>query len=332
MSGKRTRRRSSSADRGPDAGTIIGQYRVERVIATRPGVDTVLEAHDPAGSRVAVTVLGEHVTGDPERLRATLQLVRVRASLKHPHLLSVRGPRRGDGKAFYVTAQPSAATLAERLRSGPLPPSDALRLARQVASALELAASKGLVHHDLTPAAIGLKRGGPAHALLGDFALTSPYAPGCDLLAASGNVRYRSPEELRGRPAQVRSNVYSLACIMVECLTGAPPYAHDPPLLTMQAHLGEAPPKVTERNPRLPADLDAVIARSLAKDPAERYRSPSDLVDAAVTTFAGAAAAVKRAEAAAPPKTAPKQRARPPQRTATRRRRRITAWAAARLR
>jgi hypothetical protein len=108
-----------------------------------------------------------------------------------------------------------------------------------------------------------------------------------------------------------------MACILVECLTGAPPFAHEPPLLTMEAHLGEPPPRVSERNPRLPSALDAVVARGLAKEPAHRFATATALVDAAQAALAPAAA------------PAPAPAARPAPRPTRRRRRfRIPAWTA----
>jgi Protein kinase domain len=267
--------------RAIEPGSTIAQFRVERVISERPGIDTVVEARTASGSRVALTVLGEALAADSERLRETLKLVRVRASIRHPHLVPLRGPRRDHGHSFYVTALASSTTLADRLRAGPLPPGDALRVARQIASALELTASHGLIHRDLTPAAVGMKRGGPIHALLGDFAITSPSGTGCELLATTGAVGYRAPEELRGKPARPRSNVYSLTCILVECLTGERPFPYDPPLLALHAHLVEPPPVISPRGRGLPALIDEVIAQGMAKQPGDRFRSPSQLVEAA---------------------------------------------------
>ncbi len=250
--------------------------------------------------------------------------------------MPLRGPRRDHGHSFYVTTIASSTSLADRLRAGPLSPGDALRLAGQLAGALELPASQGLIHRDLTPAAVGLRRGGPIHALLGDFAVTSPLGAGCELLAANGGVDYRSPEELRGRRTRPRSNVYSLTCILVECLTGERPFPYDPPLLTLQAHLVEPPPVISTRGDGLPALIDEVIAQGMAKDPSDRFRSPSQLVEAATRALA----AGERSAAAAPrhkpqaPKKAPVRERRPahPQRRPSRRRvGHLSAWAAVAL-
>ena len=121
----------------------------------------------------------------------------------------------------------------------------------------------------------------PPEALLTDFGIGAPRARACELGAAVEDASYRSPEEIRGEHPDARSNVYSLACILVECLTGEPLYAYDRPLLTLQGHLTEPPPKLSEREAGLPEALDAVVAAALAKDPRERQASPGALMRAA---------------------------------------------------
>jgi Protein kinase domain len=273
------RKRHSSRKITP--GATLGQFRVVRIVARRPGIDTLVEAQNASGARVGVTVLGDAFDRDPALRDATLKLVRTRAELAHPNLLPLRGPWQSSGRIFYASVPPGRKTLADRLQAGALEPADALRLAADVAAALELAARKGVVHRDLRPGAIELREGADERALLGDFGITLPFGPGCELLRTSGCLDYRSPEELRGERPRPRSNVYALACILVECLTGAPPHRYDRPLLTLHAHLVEPPPRVSERVEGLPERFDAVIAQGLAKDPRERFRSPAQLVEAA---------------------------------------------------
>jgi hypothetical protein len=273
-----TIQRKKSQARAIAPGATLGQFRVVRVVSSRPGIDAIVEAKTASGTRVGLTVLGDAFSADPALRNATLKLARTRAALEHPHLLPMRGPWQSSGRAFYASVGPGRETLAERLRAGPLEPADAVRIVGQVAGALELAAAGGLVHHELTPSAIVLQNG---DAKLGDFGITSPFGRGCELFARSGCIDYRSPEELRGEPARLRSSVYSLTCILVECLTRAPPYHHERPLLTLHAHLVEPAPRISERANGLPARIDAVIATGMAKDPRERFRSPAQLVEAA---------------------------------------------------
>jgi hypothetical protein len=156
-----------------------------------------------------------------------------------------------------------------------------MRLLGQVAGALEAAGRAGLVHRELAPENILLTGGKPSRALLTDFGIAIPPSRRCELFGAVEAIDYRSPEELRGEPLDQQSNAYSLACILVECLTGAPPYPYDRPLLTLHAHLVDPPPRVSQRRAGLSPELDAVVATGLAKDPPERFRSPARLMRAA---------------------------------------------------
>jgi serine/threonine protein kinase len=268
-------------DRTIRPGMAIGRFRVEGVVSSRPDVATIVDARAGNWSRVTLTVLAEPVRADKERREAIVKLADARATLEHPHLLPALAAFEDGGRTVFATAFKGPLTLADRLREGPLEPQKALRILGQVAAALELAATKGLVHRDLTPEAIALRERAPDHAFLGDFGIAHPLGPACAPTGATDGVDYRSPEELRGESPGPRSNVYSLACILVECLTGEPPYRHDRPLLTIHAHMVERPPRITQRRKGLPHRIDDVIARALAKDPRDRHRSPAQLVAAA---------------------------------------------------
>jgi Protein kinase domain len=259
---------------------IVNGYRVERVLSTRLGIHTVMEAVDPDGHHVALTLLDAAVTEDPRLRRHVLRLARTRASIDHPNVLPLLGTHELENRVGLVSVLAGPRTLADRLETGPLEPDEALRILCQVAGALETAAAHGLVHRDLAPKSIVLADGEPDRVFLGDFGITMPPLPGCELVDAAEGIDYSSPEEVRGEPLEPESNVYSLACILVECLTGAPPFPYDRPLLTLHAHVVETPPSVSERRPGLPAALDEVIARAMAKDQRERFRSPGRLMRA----------------------------------------------------
>jgi Protein kinase domain len=257
-----------------------GGYRVERVLSTRLGIHTVVQAISPDGRRVAITLLDPAVADNPHLRRHVLRLARTRASIRHPNVLPLLGPHEVEDRIGLVSAMAGPCTLADRLAQGPLDPGEAVSILCQVAGALETAAAGGLVHRDLAPRSIVFGEGDSDRVFLGDFGITVPPLPGCELVDAAEGIDYCSPEEVRGEPLEPESNVYSLACLLVECLTGAPPYSYDRPLLTLHAHVVEPPPRVTERRPELPAALDEVIARAMAKDPRERFRSPGRLMRA----------------------------------------------------
>jgi serine/threonine-protein kinase len=257
-----------------------GGYRVERVLSTRLGIHTVVQAVGPDGGRVAITLLDPAVADDPHLRRHVLRLARTRASIRHPNVLPLVGPREVDDRIGLVSVLAGPQTLADRLDQGPLEPGEAVSILCQVAGALETAAASGLVHRDLAPRSIVFGAGDAERVFLGDFGITVPPLPGCELVDAAEGIDYCSPEEVRGEQLEPESNVYSLACLLVECLTGKPPYAYDRPLLTLHAHVVEPPPRVSERRADLPAALDEVIARAMAKDPRERFRSPGRLMRA----------------------------------------------------
>jgi Protein kinase domain len=295
-------------------------YRVERVLSTRLGIHTVVQAVGPDGGRVAITLLDPAVADNPHLRRHVLRLARTRASIRHPNILPLVGPHELDDRIGLVSALAGPCTLADRLASGPLEPGDAVSILCQVASALETAAAGALVHRDLAPKSIVFGEGDSDRVFLGDFGITVPPLPGCELIDTAEGIDYSSPEEVRGEPLDPESNVYSLACLLVECLTGAPPYPYDRPLLTLHAHVVEPPPRVTERRPELPAALDDVIARAMAKDPRERYRSPG-LLMRAVAEALGLEATVpvlvpERAQEEARVRPRPRPAARPRRRPA----------------
>jgi Protein kinase domain len=287
-------------------GTVVDGYRVERIIAVREGVHTLAEATAPGGERVTLKLLAEALEGKDLRRRAA-KLARVQASIGHPHVLSIVD----DGKSrehFCLGGAPAnAVTLEDRLRDGPLEAKQAVTLLSQLAGALETARRRGLVHRGLTPAAVIVTADEPPRALLTDFGIAVEDGAGCERGEAVEDADYRSPEEIRGEPPTPESSVYSLGCMLVTCLTGAPPYPYYRPLLAVHAHLVEAPPRVSERNRDLPHELDEVVARALAKDPQERYGSPVALMRSVQRTLGMVApipgpSAPKRQEAAKPQK------------------------------
>lgn len=267
-----------------ESGAFIDSFRVERVIATRADMYTLVEAHDPDGEQVALTLLAPSLVGDKKVRRSVLGLARLRASIEHPHVLGFRGAVESGTRVYLVSEPAGPRTLADLLGEGRLDDDDALRILGQVAGALETAATQGLTHRALTPQAISLRDGDGEQgvdAVLTDFGIAVPPAPGCDLLGLGDGAAYRSPEEVRGETPEPESNVYSLACLLVECLTGTTPFPYDRPLLTLHAHVVEPPPQVSELRPDLPLALDHVVARGMAKDPHERHRSPAQLIRAA---------------------------------------------------
>ena len=179
--------------------------------------------------------------------------------------------------------------LKERLQLGRLDPADAIGILAQVASALDAAHARGLVHRDVKPSNVLLDTGarpdGSDHVYLADFGLTkrvSEEAGIGDDGHLLGTIDYVAPEQIAGEEIDGRADVYSLGCVLYECLVGQPPFRRDSDLAVVFAHLETEPPAPSAERPELPAALDAVIARALAKEPDERYSSCSELARAAL--------------------------------------------------
>ena len=299
----------------PRVGTVVDGYRIDRIISVRAGLHAVVAATAPSGDGVTLKLLANAPQGKEVRRRLA-KLSPVRASIQHPNMLPLVPKACGKQRLCLAGVPADAVTLADLLCNGPLPPKTAVALMSQVAGALETARQRGLTHRELSPAAIIVTAEDPPKALLTDFGLADPDAPGCELPAVVEDADYRSPEELHGEPPMSESCVYSLACILVACLTGSPPYPYDRPLLALHAHLVERPPRPSERNPDLPQELDGPVARAMAKDPATRYRAPGAFM-LAVQSALGVEAPIPVTEAPQSPRPSPRRprrvpRARPP--------------------
>ena len=264
-----------------DVGTRVDGFRVERIVSRRPGLNTLAEAATLRGERVTLDVVARPLNEDRELRRRMARLIPLRASVDHPNVLRLLKAVDGGQRLHMESIPRGAGTLADLLVEGPLERTQALKILGQVAGALETARAKGLVHRALSPRSIVVQPGDEPKVFLTDFGIGAPRVLPCELSAALEDAAYRAPEEVRGEAPEPASNVYSLTCMLVECLTGAPPHAYSRPVLTLHAHLTAPPPRLSERDPSLPPELDEVVARGLAKDPREREGSPGALVNAA---------------------------------------------------
>jgi serine/threonine kinase PknH len=269
---------SMAAETHEAVSTTIAGLTVERVLSRVPGRYTLVEAASPQGKRVALKLFADPLAADPELRGRLLRLADLGDALAHPLLPVLGALDLGDGRTALVHPVPQGRTLAELLRNGPLERTEAIGILSQVAGALETAHALGLPTDELTPEDVFVTNGRPRQATLVAFGVRTPTRRGCEAIAG---VDYRSPEEIGGRPRERASAVYGLACLLVECLTGAPPYPYDRPLLTLQAHRVEAPPEISARRKGLPKEIDAVVASGLNKQPEQRYASPARLMRAA---------------------------------------------------
>src|SRR2546423_4347900 len=171
--------------------------------------------------------------------------------------------------------------LKTLLGDGPLPLRRALRIVGQIASALDAAHARGLVHRDVKPANILV--GEDDRAYLSDFGVVKELATNGTTRTGSfvGTSEYSAPEQIEGRPVDARADVYALACVLYECLSGAAPFHRPSEVAVLNAHLPAPPPKLTRAAPELPPALEPVIAKALSKSPLDRYASCGEFLAAA---------------------------------------------------
>jgi serine/threonine protein kinase len=253
-------------------GTLLGQYRIDDVIG-RGGAATVYKAYQPSLERnVAIKVLCP--TDDPQFAARFQREAWVIAQLQHPNILPIYecGER---GGLFYLALQyiDDGATLAQRL-GVPTDPGVALALTERVLSALEYAHMRGVVHRDLKPANILMAA--PDWPVLADFGIAklTSASPGLTLTGwVIGTPEYMAPEQASGQPIDARADIYAMGVVLYEMLTGRVPFTSSSPVAVLQQHLNAPPPSLRSAAPHLPAAVEAIVLRALAKAPADRYPS-----------------------------------------------------------
>ncbi|MGH7724802.1 MAG: protein kinase domain-containing protein [Candidatus Eiseniibacteriota bacterium] len=265
---------------------LADRYRIEHE-AGRGGMATVYVAEDLRHHRrVAIKVLEPGTVTALGRERF-LREIEIAARLNHPHIVPLFEAGALGERCFYVMPYVEGETLRARLvREGQLPIEEALRLASEVASALGHAHKHGILHRDVKPENVLLSDG---MARLSDFGISRAYEPS-DPSATSrgmtepgtviGTPRYMSPEQAAGGALDPRTDLYALACVLYEMLAGHPPFVAPTPDAVIQQHLTVAPRPLHELRASIPAALSAVVARALAKLPADRFDSASSFVEA----------------------------------------------------
>jgi YVTN family beta-propeller protein len=266
------------------AGSTLAAYRIERLIG-RGGMGDVFLAVDTKLRRpVALKVVAEALAGDDRFRERLLRESRLAASLDHPNVVPIYDAGEADGRLFIAMRYVTGLDLKALLRAeGPLEPARAVAIAGQVASALDAAHRRDLVHRDVKPSNVLLDRqDGPEHAYLADFGLMqSGRGSGPADGQLMGTVDYVAPEQIRGDDLDGRTDQYALGCLLFECLTGTLPFPRGSDVAAIYAHLEETAPRASERGEGLPPAVDAVLRRAMAKEPAERFGTCTELVEAA---------------------------------------------------
>jgi eukaryotic-like serine/threonine-protein kinase len=244
------------------------------------GMAEVYLARDNSlGREVALKVLRERYAEDEEFVERFRREAVSAASLNHPNVVQIydRG-RTEDGALYMAMEYVPGGTLKERIKAeGSLAPREAADMAARVADALAVAHDRGIVHRDVKPQNVLLAASGEAK--VGDFGIaraasTETMTQTNDVL---GTLAYMSPEQVRGERVGPRSDLYSLGVVLYEMLTGRLPFQGDDPIATAMKRLDEEPPHPREANPAVPEELDALVVKLLAKDPADRYASAASV-------------------------------------------------------
>jgi YVTN family beta-propeller protein len=281
----------------PRVGTRLAGYQIKALLG-RGGMGVVYLAEQLGPHRqVALKLLLGPATVSEAFRERFLRESELAAAIDHPNVLPVYDAGETDGVLWIAMRHVDGIDLAGLLeRDGPLAPEQALALCGQVAGALDAAHTRGLVHRDVKPGNIllAVEEGAVAHAYLADFGLTKRIGGARGLTGSGqvlGTIDYVAPEQVEGGQIDGRADQYSLGCVLFECLTGTVPFRRDSELAVLWAHVHDPPPEISDHRPDLPAALDDVIGRALAKTPGDRYPSCGALVATAQAALGGAAPA-----------------------------------------
>ena len=271
----------------PQVGTELAGYRIESLLG-RGGMSVVYLAEDLRLKRkVALKLLAAGLAGDESFRERFLRESELAASIDHPNIVPIYEAGKTGELLFIAMRYVAGSDLKVRLARGRLDPGDAAGMLAQLASALDAAHARGLVHRDVKPSNVLLDTGarpdGSDHVYLADFGITKRISEESEIGEDSrllGTIDYIAPEQIAGAEIDGRADVYSLACVLYECLVGQPPFARDSDIAVVFAHLEAEPPAPSKQRRELPAGLDEVIARALAKEPEQRYASCGEFAQA----------------------------------------------------
>ncbi len=268
-------------------GTTFGKYTISRLLG-KGGMGEVYEAYDTdKGRTIALKILPDGFSANTEFRERFQRESRAAAILQEPHVIPIHDWGEIDGHLYIDMRLVAGRTLDELLAAGPLAPARAADIVAQVGAALDAAHAKGLIHRDVKPENIIITSADFAYLV--DFGIAA--TTGDSRLTAAGarigTLNYMAPERFTDHPLTHAVDVYSLACVLYESLTGQAPYAGDSLEHLLAAHVTLPPPRPSEANAAVPAAFDDVIARGMAKDPDDRYGTAGALGRAARRALGG---------------------------------------------
>ncbi|APE32647.1 serine/threonine protein kinase [Nocardia mangyaensis] len=263
---------------------LSSRYELGEIIGFG-GMSEVHKARDVRLSRdVAIKVLRADLARDPTFYLRFKREAQNAAALNHPAIVAVydTGEATVDGGPlpYIVMEYVEGDTLRDIVRGkGPLAPRKAMEVVADVCAALDFSHKAGIVHRDMKPANIMINRAGAVKVM--DFGIARAIAdsanPMTQTAAVIGTAQYLSPEQARGESVDARSDVYSVGCVLFEILTGQPPFTGDSPVAVAYQHVKEDPPLPSSVNPGVPRELDSVILKAMAKNPANRYQTAAEM-------------------------------------------------------
>ncbi|MEA5359318.1 serine/threonine-protein kinase [Amycolatopsis sp., V23-08] len=260
----------------------FGPYRIEGLLG-RGGMGEVHRAYDTAHDRVVALKLLSGPNAADEAFRARFRREsQIVARLREPHVIPIHAYGEIDGQLYLDMRLVEGKDLKELLEDGPLTPGRAAGIVEQVAGALDAAHEDGLVHRDVKPSNVLVTTGDFVYLV--DFGIARSMSGEGTSITGTGNVigtlDYMAPERFGDAPITGLVDVYALACVFFECLTGHRPFQADGAAAQMGAHLTAPPPVLSQARPGVPAALDAVVARGMAKNPADRYPTAAAFAEA----------------------------------------------------
>jgi len=281
------------------SGTLFaGRYRISRKLGGGGMADVYLAEDQTLGRRVAIKMLHGRYANDEQFVERFRREATHAAGLSHPNIVSIFDRGEADGSYFIVMEYVEGKTLKELIRSrGFCPIPVAIAYTRQILSALRYAHRNGVIHRDIKPHNVIVDPEGVIKVT--DFGIArAGVSQMTEEGAIIGTAQYLSPEQARGAPVDQTSDLYSTGIVLFELLTGEVPFTGDSPVEIAMKHLAEAPPTPSDLRPDVPEDLDLVVVRALAKEPADRYQSAAAM-DADLETVArGGRVAAETADAA----------------------------------
>jgi formylglycine-generating enzyme required for sulfatase activity len=295
--------------------TRIGRFEILRELG-RGGMGLVLEGRDPhLDRRVALKVLAPHAAHQPEFVERFLREGRLAAALSHPNVVTIYEAGEADGRYYIAMEFVEGSDLAGLLRSrGKLPLPAVLQVLAQAAAALDAAHDRGIIHRDLKPHNLLIDARG--RVKVADFGIARALAQAGGTMTGTvlGTPEYLAPEQALGQPVSPRTDIYSLACVTYELLTGEPPFGRAgegrPSMAVLYAHVNQPPPFAGQHLPELPHAVSRAVQRALAKDPEQRPASASAFL-AELRSAVGQGAVIP-ASAAPPAALMPSVEAIPP--------------------